>query len=82
MWLNHKSFTPDFLNWWKDTVTSGWEGFKFLTKLKLIKGKMKKWNKEVFEDLRLQKQSLLRRIKELDVFEYSRTWNNICRRNG
>ena len=55
---------------------SGWEGFKFLTKLKLIKSKVKKWNEEVFGDVRLQKQALLRRIKELDVFEYSGTWNN------
>ena len=47
-----------------------------MTKLKLIKGKVKKWNEEMFGDLRLQKQSLSRRIKELDALEYPGTWNN------
>ena len=76
MWLHHKSFNLDFVKWWKYVVPSGWEGHKFMTKLKLIKEKVKKWNREVFGDLRLHKQSLLRRIKELDVLESSRIWNN------
>ena len=40
---------------------------------------MKKWNQEVFGDLRLQKQSLLRRIKELDDLESSGAWNNFLK---
>ena len=40
-----------------------------MTKLRLIKGKLKKWNVEVFGNMRLKKQSLLRRIKELDTLE-------------
>ena len=47
-----------------------------MTKLKLIKGKLKNWNVEVFGDMRLEKQSLLRRIKELDVLEAFGAWNN------
>ena len=47
-----------------------------MTKLKLIKGKLKNWNVEVFGDMRLEKQSLLRRINELDVLEASGAWNN------
>ena len=76
IWLHHKSFNLDFVKWWKDVVSSGWEGHKFMTNLKLIREKVKKWNGEVFGDLRLHKQSLLRRIKELDVLEFSRIWNN------
>ena len=76
MWLNHKSFSSFFGKWWEETVTSGWEGYKFLSKLKIIKGKVKKWNEEVFGDMRLQKQSMLRRIKELDGLECSGLWNN------
>ena len=53
MWLSHKSFNKDFVNWWKDTVTYGWEGHKFMTKLKTFKEKVKKWNEEVFGDLRV-----------------------------
>ena len=46
-----------------------------MTKLKFIKGKLKNWNVEVFGDTRLKKQSLLRRIKELDILESSGMWN-------
>ena len=42
-----------------------------MTKLKLIKQNLKKWNVKVFGDTRLKKQSLLRRIKELDALESS-----------
>ena len=45
-----------------------------MTNLKLLKGKLKKWNMEVFGDMRLKKQSLLRRIKELDALEASAMW--------
>ena len=79
MWLHHKSFNSDFKKWWKDTFTSSWEGRKFMTKLKLIKEKVKKWNEEVFGDMRLHKQSLLRRLKELDFLESSGSWNNYLR---
>ena len=47
-----------------------------MSKLKSIKGKVKKWNVEVFGDIRLKKHALLRRIKELDTLEYSSMWNN------
>ena len=50
-----------------------------MTKLKLIKEKVKKWNGEVFGDLRLQKQSLLKNIKEVDALESSGNWNNQLR---
>ena len=75
MWLNHKSFTSDFAKWWNDLSPTGWEGHKFMSKLKLIKGNLKKWNVEVFGDTRLKKQSLIRRIKELDAMEASGLWN-------
>ena len=76
MWLHHNSFPSVFARWWNVFNPSGWEGYKFMKKLKLIKGQLKKWNMEVFGDTRFKKQSLLRRIKELDVLEYSGSWNN------
>ena len=75
-WLHHRSFSSDFAKWWIELAPSGWEGHKFMTKLKLIKEKMKKWNVDVFGDSRLKKQSFLRRIKELDTLEASGRWNN------
>ena len=76
MWLTHTSFSSDFSNWWKEIVPVAWEGYKFMTRLKLIKERVKIWNVDVFGDLRLQKQSLIRRIKELDGLEYSGNWSN------
>ena len=76
MWLHHKSFNSFFAKWWKDSTSVGWEGHKFMSKLKLIKEKVKSWNQEVFGDIRLLNQSLLKRIKELDVLEASGSWNN------
>ena len=73
---NMWSFADDFAKWWKDVTPTGWEGYKFMTKLKIIKQKVKKWNAEVFGDLRLQKTSLIRKIKDLDVLESSGNWNN------
>ena len=62
--------------WWDDIDPTRWEGYKFMTKFKLIKGKLKDWNVEVFGDTRIKKQALLRRIKELDALESSGMWNN------
>ena len=42
MWLHQKSFNSEFANWWKDIAPTGWESHKFITKLKLIKEKVKK----------------------------------------
>ncbi|PON33749.1 hypothetical protein PanWU01x14_350210 [Parasponia andersonii] len=69
IWLEHKSFHKDFNSWWNGTSASEWEGHKFLWKLKNIKEKLKARNVEVFEDVRIAKNSLHRRIEVLDAFE-------------
>ena len=76
MWLHHQLFPSDFARWWTEFNPPGWEGYKLMTKLKLIKGKLKKWNVDVFGDTRLKKQSMLKRIKELDILEPSGSWNS------
>ena len=43
--------------------------YKFITKLKALKEKIKKWNIKVFGDMRLRKWGLVRRIGELDLLE-------------
>ena len=75
-WLHHNTFSSDLAKWWKDVVPNGWEGYKFMNKLKHIKERVKIWKVEVFGDSRLQQQSLVRRIKELDALEHSGNWNN------
>ena len=38
-------------------------------KLKLIKAKIKKWNREAFDDIKIQKYNLMDSINQLDVKE-------------
>ena len=71
MWLEHKDFDKAFEKWWKECMFQGWEGYKFLSRLKSIKGLVKKWNLEVFGDLRLKEGDLNRRLQVLDGLEGS-----------
>ncbi|KAK9943830.1 hypothetical protein M0R45_009426 [Rubus argutus] len=51
IWLNHPDFREKFKEWWKQEDFQGWEGFKFMKKLKFLKGKVKQWSKEEFQEL-------------------------------
>ena len=48
-----------------------WEGYKWMLKLQKIISFLKKWNTEVFGDLRLLEAALNNRLKELDRLEGS-----------
>lgn len=56
MWLDHPSFKANLLVWWNERVQGRWEGYRFMEKLKSLKGKLKGWNREVFGDMRLEKK--------------------------
>jgi len=45
--------------------------FVVASKLKYLKGKLKVWNKEIFEDIKVKKHELLDLIKSLDLKEES-----------
>ena len=55
-------------------MVEGWEGYKWMMKLKIIKSWLKNWNKKVFGDLRLLEAALNNRLKELDCLEGSGNW--------
>ena len=76
IWLEHKFFGREFVKWWKEKEEVGWEGYKFLSKLRNVKGRVKQWNQEVFGDLRLKEATLTRRLKELDKTEASLQWDD------
>ena len=40
IWLEHKSFGKEFVKWWKEKEEVGWEGYKFLSKLRNVKRKV------------------------------------------
>ena len=41
-----------------------------MRKLEAVKNEVKKWNREVFGDVRLEKNALISRIEELDEIEF------------
>lgn len=44
----------------------GWEGYKFMKKLKFLKEKFKVWNREIFGDIRIRKRENLQEFEHLD----------------
>ena len=69
MWLQHHSFLDQVKTWWEECPVTGWEGFKFMKKLKYIKEKIRTWNKEVFGDIRVKKREILHELEVLDRLE-------------
>ena len=78
-WMEHKHFGRDFENWWKEIPLEGWEGYKWMKNLQRIKTHLKKWNSEVFGDMRLIEVGLYSRLKELDRLETEENWNEELR---
>ena len=66
MWLSHSAFIPFVKEVWDNAEVQGWEGFKFMRKLKSLKDKLKVWNREVFGDIQIKKDEILKEIKTLD----------------
>ncbi|KAK9941488.1 hypothetical protein M0R45_018082 [Rubus argutus] len=66
MWLKHPSFKQNFREWWETDSGPGWEGFKFMNKLRWVKSNLKVWSKDVFGEVLKEKKSVEMEIKELD----------------
>nr|CAN75609.1 hypothetical protein VITISV_002943 [Vitis vinifera] len=69
MWLLHPEFKEKFRDWWQECSVEGWEGHKFMRKLKFIKSKLKEWNTRVFGDLRERKKHILTDLGRIDRIE-------------
>ncbi|PON51292.1 hypothetical protein PanWU01x14_217610, partial [Parasponia andersonii] len=78
-WVEHKFSKKDFEKWWKEISVQGCEGYKWMARLKQIRICLKKWNTEVFGDLRLLESALLKKVSALDVLEGSEDWNEQTR---
>ena len=62
MWCNHHFFIPFVKEVWNSASVEGWEGFKFMRKLKILKDNLKEWNKSVFGDIRVRKDRILKEL--------------------
>lgn len=69
MWLENRAFKAFFKEWWENARVHGWEGFKFMRRLRGVKKNLKIWKREVFGDTGEMKAELVREIGELDVKE-------------
>lgn len=56
---------------WEEDDTHDWVVYKFMSKLKSLKSNLKKWNKEVFGDIRTKKKKkeLMKEIECIDKVE-------------
>ncbi|RVW69923.1 putative mitochondrial protein [Vitis vinifera] len=54
MWLLHPEFKEKFRDWWQECTVEGWEGHKFMRKLKFIKSKTLR--RKELEDLLLKEE--------------------------
>lgn len=69
MWLENRAFKAFFKEWWENARVHGWEGFKFMRRLRGVKENLKIWKREVFGDTGEMKAELVQEIGDLDVKE-------------
>ena len=53
MWLKVKGFRDLIKRWWEEARVEGYASFVVAKKLKVIKAEIKKWNREVFGDIKI-----------------------------
>ena len=69
MWLEFEGFSGLIKEWWREAQVEGFASYIVAKKLKFVKEKLKKWNRDVFGEIKTQKYNLLGIINSLDVKE-------------
>ncbi|KAL5572566.1 hypothetical protein UlMin_022163 [Ulmus minor] len=72
MWLEYSGFRQECEQWWRGIEVEGWESYRIMEKLRVLKDKIKVWNKEVFGDTRIIKKEVVEKIADLDKKEEMR----------
>jgi len=70
--LKYEGFVEQIKKWWSSYECSGLPSHILAFKLKALKTDLKKWNAEVFGDVRKKKKELLEGICELDSVDEGR----------
>lgn len=76
MWLKAKGFSNLIKKWCEEVEVEGFASLVLARKLKFVKEELKKWNKEVFGDVKLRKYKLLDFVNALDMKEESDALSN------
>ena len=69
MWLEVEGSRDLIKRRWEEARVEGYASFVVAKKLKVIKAEIKKWNREVFGDIKIRKYNLMDSINQLDVKE-------------
>ncbi|GKV15204.1 hypothetical protein SLEP1_g26006 [Rubroshorea leprosula] len=66
-WQQHPDFKKLVEDKWRETEVEGFAGYKCQQKLKLLKGVLKGWNKEVFGNMDAQYEQAVKKIEQVDM---------------
>jgi hypothetical protein len=72
MWLKVEGFEEQVKRWWGCFIYEGTPSFVFTRKLKALKADLRKWNKEVFGNVGVQKKNLEKGLSKLDMIAEER----------
>ena len=73
MWLKVDDFKGLLRGWWQGIEVRGRASFRLASKLKMLKQKIKVWNREVFRRLEVNKNSTLQQVEYWDGVESERS---------
>ncbi|CAN0857148.1 Putative ribonuclease H protein At1g65750 [Linum grandiflorum] len=79
MWLDHENFAPFLNEVWRASVSGTGGLFLLANRLKLLKRKLKEWNRAVFKCNEVEIGRCLGLIAQLDIIEESDSWNEDLR---
>lgn len=63
-WLVHSEFIQMAKDCWTRTDVQGFAGFRIFTKFQVLKGRIRDWRCEVFDNIDSKKDSLLMELEE------------------
>ncbi|GKV50261.1 hypothetical protein SLEP1_g56973 [Rubroshorea leprosula] len=66
-WQQHPDFKKLVEDKWSEMEVKGFAGFKCQQKLKLLKGILKGWNKEIFGNIEAQYEQAVKKIEQVDM---------------
>jgi hypothetical protein len=65
-WIGHPTFKENIKSWWQEEISEkGTNMFRLQKKLKYIKKKLKKWDREVFGNIDQEKKLIEVRMEEI-----------------
>lgn len=71
--------------WWMSSCHQGWEGHRFMQKLKDVKPHLKEWNQASFGSIKQKRKDLKGLIKEMNQMKGDEGWNiemDVLRKNA